>query len=253
MRFDSWGDFRYRRTPADDRGPASDLQEAHGGRRETHKHLNRVRVWWSDVVRHPLHLIKQPILLRKDFGIWFTRRVTDITWSPRHQRLSLHSPRRSRLMSRFDEHLRPRLQSDNRVPIFTCWCALTKTTFLKRFKQVMQIRVGADSFETVHHQHLRQYQNNINSVTVCVCVFSSRIWPWGFVCDGSWLSHKSKPAFSSLIFTSTADYRIKDKVYIWWQEQSAILLQKNTCTLLPLIMLVFFLKLKAGKWKDSGF
>lgn len=38
----------------------------------------------------------------------------------------------------------------------------------------MQIRVGADSFETVHHQHLRQYQNNINSVTVCVCVCLAR-------------------------------------------------------------------------------
>lgn len=47
-----------------------------------------------------------------------------------------------------------------------------KNTFLKRFKQMTQMWVRADSCETLHHQHLRQYQNNLifNSVTVCVCL-----------------------------------------------------------------------------------
>ncbi len=224
MRFDSWGDFpniRYRRIPADDRGPAPDLQDFRSATRSTaHKHLNRVRVWWSDVLRHPLHLIKQLILLRKDSGLWFTQRVMDITWSLRQQR-----PSQPTQVSAYVEVWR------TPPATFTVWhsCSflyslVCTNIFLKMFKQMTQIRVGADSFETLHHQHLRHLI--FNSVTVCMCVFSSRIWPWGFVCDGSGLSHKSKPAFSSLIFTSTADYRIKDKVYIWWQEQSAILLQK---------------------------
>lgn len=164
--------------------PAPDLQDfgsatrrAATGERQTNISI-AVRVWWSDVLHHPLHLIKQLILLLKDFGLWFMRRVTDITWFPRQQRLSLHSPRRSRLVSRFDERLRPRLQSDMSVPIFT-WSSLTKNTILKTFEQMTQIR--SDSNFHVHYQFLWKYQNNLVFNSVTVCVFSLRTWPWVYV------------------------------------------------------------------------
>lgn len=199
------------------------------GWRGTHftQHFNRVRVWWSDVLRHPLHLIKQLILLQKDSGLWFTRGVTDITWFPRQQRLSLHSPRRSGLESRFDERLRPRLQSDIRVPIFTCWWFNNKNLFEN--VQADDTDMGQSRFVYLSCTGVINTFDNIRTTSYFIlwqCVCMCLAWGSGLecVCDGSWLSHKSKLALSSLIFTSTADHGIKDNVYVFWREQSAILL-----------------------------
>lgn len=137
MRFDSWGDYvniHYRWILADDHGRAPDLQDCHSavssetGREKQANILIAIRVSWSHVLYHALHLIKQLILLQKDFRLWITQWVTDITWFPRQHQLSLHSPRRSRLMLRYwrtPPDTFKLLQSDICVPIFT-WCSLIK-------------------------------------------------------------------------------------------------------------------------------
>lgn len=159
MWFDSWGDhvdIRYRWFLADDHGHAPDLQDCHSavssetGREKQANILIAIRVSWSHVLHHALHLIKQPILSQKDFGLWFTQRVTDITWFPRQRRL--RSPRRSHLMLRYwrtPPATFTLLQSGICVPIFT-WCSLKKKkqVILKMFKQMAQIWVRADSRET---------------------------------------------------------------------------------------------------------